>query len=74
MAKFFAKCENQVVVITPNRKQVFDGIPMPVPGKRIQFSHGEYETEDKKEIEFLRKHRLYKVSISEAEEPKLKAV
>lgn len=71
MAKFLSKCKNQVLCIRPNRVQIVEGIPVPVPGEHIRFDRGEYNTDDKKEIAFLRKHPLLNVSITEAEEPKI---
>ena len=70
MAKFLSKCPNQVLCVKPNRVQIADGIAMPVTGEHIRFNNGEFETEDKKEIEFLRKHRLFGFEITEVEEPK----
>ncbi|MFD7521436.1 hypothetical protein [Paenibacillus chitinolyticus] len=65
MAKFISRCSNQVLCIKPARVQNHDGIIFPVPGEHIRFNAGEYETEDEKEIEFLRKHRLFGSSIFE---------
>lgn len=65
MAKFNSKCPNQILTIKPARQQVLDGVVMPVPGERICFYNGEYETTDKKEIEYIRKHRLFGNSIVE---------
>lgn len=65
MAKFLSKCPNHVLCMIPNRVQIADGIAMPVQGQKIEFVNGEFETEDKKEIEFLRKHRLFGFEITE---------
>lgn len=54
--------------MVPNRVQVLDGIPVPTPGRHIQFNRGEYETTDNKEIKFIRDHRLFGVAIVELEE------
>jgi hypothetical protein len=66
--KFLSKCPNQIICMVPNRVQVFDGIMMQVPGKRIEFVNGEYETTDKKEIDFLKKHKLNGPAITEVSE------
>lgn len=58
MAKFISRCSNQVLTMKPQRQQIIDGIVLPVPGEHIRFDNGEFSTSDKKEIEFLRKHRL----------------
>lgn len=58
MAKFISRCSNQVLTMKPQRTQIIDGIVLPVPGEHIRFENGEYTTNDKKEIEFLKKHRL----------------
>lgn len=59
MAKFLARCENQVLCVKPKRVQIIDGIPHPIEGQHIRFDRGEYETKDKQEIGFLRRHRLF---------------
>lgn len=59
MAKFIARCENQVLTMKPQRTQVLDGIVQPVPGQHIRFESGVYETKDKAEIEFIKNHRLF---------------
>ncbi len=68
MAKFLSKCQNQAICMKPSRVQIYDGIAVPVPGQRILFNNGEYETADKKEIDFLRKHSLFGRGITEATE------
>ena len=68
MAKFISKCPNQILTQIPNRRAVQDGIVIPKQGKHIHFSSGEYETTDKQEINFIRQHPLFGVSITEAEE------
>lgn len=73
MAKFMSKCENQVICMIPNRTQIVDNIAVPVPGRAIRFDRGEYSTDDKKEIDFLRKHRLFNIEITEVEEVKTPA-
>lgn len=65
MAKFLSKCHNQILTMKPQRNQVLEGIVMPVPGEHIRFNGGEYETTDKKEIEFIRNHRLFGSQIVE---------
>lgn len=59
MAKFTSICHNQVLCVEPNRNQIVNGMVIPVVGKRIEFVNGEYETNDKKEVEFLTKHKLF---------------
>lgn len=56
--KFLSKCHNQVLTIKPNRMQVIDGVSISVPGEHVRFSNGEFDTEDKKVIDWLGKHRL----------------
>lgn len=64
--KFVAKCHNQVLGMKPKHVQIIDGIPYPVEGKHIRFDHFEYTTDDPKEIEFLRNHKLFGHKITEA--------
>lgn len=68
MAKFISKCPNQILTVIPNRRQVQDGIVIPKPGQHINFSGGEYSTDDKREINFIRQHAMFNVSITEVEE------
>lgn len=68
--KFLSKCPNQILTMVPNRKLVQDGVVIPVSGKRIGFTNGEFETKDKKEIEFIRSHRLFGFVITEVGEQK----
>lgn len=63
--KFISRCPNQVLTMKPSRQQVLDGIVFPVPGEHIRFNGGEYETDDKKEINFIQKHRLFGSQIFE---------
>lgn len=65
MNKFISKCPNQILCIKPQRMQVLDGIPVPIPGEHIRFENGEYVTENKKEIEFIHKHKFFGVRITE---------
>jgi hypothetical protein len=65
MAKFQARCPNQVLCIKPARVSIVEGIPYPVPGEHIRFENGEFETTDKDKIAYLKKHRLFGTSIVE---------
>lgn len=73
MAKFLSICPNQVLCMTPNQVQITNGVTMTVSGQHIRFNKGEYETEDKKEIGFIRGHSLFGSRITEVSEPKKKA-
>lgn len=66
--KFLSKCKNQVLCIKPSRAQIVDGITVPIPGEHIRFNSGEYETNNQKEIEFIKKHRLFNSQITAVEE------
>jgi len=65
MAKFISRCDNQVLTIKPQRNQILDGVVFPVAGEHIRFDRGQYETSDKNEIAFIRKHRLFGSQIIE---------
>ncbi|QHT60669.1 hypothetical protein GXP70_12440 [Paenibacillus lycopersici] len=65
MAKFSSRCPNQVLCMVPARNSIVDGILVPVPGQNIRFEHGEYETNSKKEVDFIRAHRLFGNAIIE---------
>ncbi len=70
MATFLAKCPNQILCMKPQRVQIIDGITIPVLGEHIRFENGEYTTTDKKEIDFLRKHKFFGIRIVEKETKK----
>lgn len=59
-------CPNQVLGIVPNRQSIIDGIVVPVPGQRIAFENGQYETSDEAEIEFIERHWLFGSKIVKA--------
>lgn len=64
--KFVAKCHNQVLTMKPKRVQIVDGIPFTVEGEHIRFDRFEYITEDEREINFIRNHRMFGSAITEA--------
>lgn len=64
--KFVSKCHNQVLTMKPKRNQIVDGMVMVVEGEHIRFDRFEYTTEDQREIDFIRKHKLYGFQISDA--------
>lgn len=64
MANFVSRYANHILVIEPADFETGRA------GRRIEFINGKYSTEDKKEIEFLRKHRDFGVFIFEENTPK----
>lgn len=68
--KFLCKVSNQVLCIKPKRTQIIDNIPYPIDGEHVRFVNGEFETEDKKVIQFIKKHQFFGNSITEIEEVK----
>jgi hypothetical protein len=64
--KFVSKCHNQVLTMKPKRNQIIDGMVMVIEGEHIRFDRFEYTTEDPKEINFIRSHKLYGFQISDA--------
>jgi hypothetical protein len=65
VVKFISKFKDHRLCIKPARVQYENGMAFPVPGKSIEFSNFGYETSDKDEIAFLRKHRLFNIDIYE---------
>ncbi|MGK9250835.1 hypothetical protein [Paenibacillus humicus] len=65
MAKFSSRCVNQVLCMVPARNSIVEGILVPVPGQHIRFENGEYTTNVKKEVDFIKGHRLFGSSIVE---------
>lgn len=70
MAKFVSQSENQVLCMKPSRNTVQDGIVIQLPGEHIRFYNGEYETTNKAELEFIRKHWLFGSKITEVPDEK----
>lgn len=68
MAKFIAKCQNQILTIKPKRVQFIEGIAQITEGHHIRFENGEFETSDKTETAYIRKHRLFGNQIVEVSE------
>lgn len=64
--KFIAKCHNQILTMKPKRNQIQDGMVMVIEGEHIRFDRFEYATEDPKEINFIRNHKLFGHKITEA--------
>lgn len=65
--KYISKCHNLVLTMKPNRMQIVDGMAISVPGEHVRFSNSEFDTEDKKTIEFLGKHRLKGTAFTESQ-------
>ncbi len=57
MAKFISKYNNYQVLVKPTFMEVKNGIPILNRGEKIVFENYEFVTEDKKVIDFLRKHK-----------------
>lgn len=59
--KFFSRhAALQVVMVPGTWKFDAGGNRYPVAGKILKFRNGSFETDDKKEIEFLRQHEYYR--------------
>lgn len=56
--RYISKCKNLVLCMKPNRVKIAEGMTETVPGEHVRFSGHEYETDDKKIIDWLGKHRL----------------
>jgi len=68
-SRFFSKCKNYQILVTPTSVDVKNNIPVLSHGKKIEFKNGEYITGDKKEIEFLRKHKALGIDFVEDKTP-----
>lgn len=69
MAKFISKYTDYQVLIRATYVEVKNGIPILNRGEKIVFEKGEYVTEDKKTIDFLRKHKANGIDFIEVKEP-----
>lgn len=56
MTKFISKYKHYKLVMIATRKDFVGGIPNIVYGKSIIFKDGEYNTDNKDEIDFMRNH------------------
>jgi len=52
--KFLSKYKEHLIVMRPAINQIVNGVFNRVSGKYIEFKNGEYETDDKEEIAFLK--------------------
>ena len=68
-SRFFSKSKNYKILVTPTTLDVKNNIPILTNGKKIEFQNGEYVTEDRKEIEFLRKHKAFGIDFVEDKTP-----
>jgi hypothetical protein len=67
--KFLSKYRNHKLIVEPTRMIVQDGMAYSQPGKMIEFHDFSYETTDKKEISFLRGHKLFGSTVFEDKQP-----
>lgn len=65
MVKFVSPHGSLRLVVKPASKSIVDGRIVATMGKSIQFTDGIYTTEDKKEIDFIRKHNRFNTSVFE---------
>lgn len=65
--KFISKCPNLTILIEPYVINVVNNIPQHVRGKKVEFVTNEFVTDDKKIIDFLRKHKGFGVDFTEIE-------
>jgi hypothetical protein len=72
--RFYSKAQNYQILVRPYIVEVNNGIPMHKRGEKIEFMNGEFVTDSKKVIEFLRNHKAYGVDFVEDMTPSKKAV
>jgi len=66
MPAFMSRFAGHVLVMQPaGVRQDADGTVTSIPGKRIEFQNGRYETSDPKELKFIRNHRDFNLFIFE---------
>lgn len=65
--RFVTRYKELRLVITPTHKVIVGASAQLVPGKSIQFMNGEFETENKEEIDFLMNHKDLNVVFHEAQ-------
>lgn len=61
--KFQSKYKELRLIVEPERTELTNAGRKIVPGKAIEFKNFLYETEDKKEIKFIKEHRMFGVNI-----------
>ncbi|MBT9169313.1 MAG: hypothetical protein DDT19_02671 [Syntrophomonadaceae bacterium] len=67
--RFFSQCSNYQILVKPYIISVVNGIPIHTRGEKIEFENGEFITEKKTEIDFLRKHKAYGTEFQEDKTP-----
>lgn len=65
MAIFLSCYDKQVLVMKPAQRFERDGEVVSQPGHRIEFKNGRFETDNQEEIEFLKNHPEFDVTIFE---------
>jgi hypothetical protein len=63
--KFISRFKEHVIVFKHRINQVINGISVPISGDHIEFKNGEYATEDKDKIDFLKAKPYYGIDIWE---------
>lgn len=56
MVKFISKCKNLTILVKPYVINMINNVPQHEHSKVIKFNNGEFTTNNKEEVAFLRKH------------------
>ncbi|HWR54905.1 MAG TPA: hypothetical protein VN462_00235 [Negativicutes bacterium] len=70
MANFRSKFPNLCLMMKAEMTQVINGNILRTPGEYLRFENGQYSTQVKKEIDFIRNHSEFGQTIFEDEEEK----
>ena len=63
--RFFSKAKNYQILVRPYIIKVENGMPQHIRGEKIEFNNGEFVTDQKQTIDFLRKHRAFGIDFVE---------
>ena len=74
MPKFVCTYKDLTIVMEPGSRTLVDNRLIAKRGRHIEFKNGEYKTEDPKEIEFIKSHRLFGRQVFEHEEKEYRVV
>ena len=72
MIKFISPYKGLQLTMKPASKSLIDGRIYADTGRHIVFKNGEFGTDNKEEIEYIRNHKRFNVNIFEIKEEKFK--
>lgn len=67
--RFFTRIDNYQILVRPTSYEVKNNVTLLIHGETILFEDGEFVTDNKKTVEFLRAHKRYGLDFQEDKTP-----